>query len=492
MTGDRDDALLDCLAAGADDYVRSADGPDTLRGARPRPDPPQAVARREPPHPRGADAPRAGRGRANAPPGSSPRPAPRWSRSWSGATASWRRSAARSRTTCAARCRSSAASPRPCWTRTRNRCTRRRRPPHRAHPRGRRADGRPGRVAADPGPRQPRRPAPPAVRPDRDGLAGHRARSRPATRAARSTSRSHRGMTADADEGLVRVILENLINNAFKFTRKVEKPVIEVGWTGPGDDPRFYIRDNGAGFPAGKADRAVPAVRPAAQRRRLPRHRHRPDHRAPRGGTPRRRDLGRGRGRPRRDLLVHPPAGPPLTLGSLIRRSSPAAERGGPTPATCPDRAWSRPASQAAGVVRLRMPPLPPRAWPRSDPKGARCPTSGISGSPGRRPAQLQGSWGLATDFDPGFPVVVRAILADGPASWKLGHRPRPGPRFDRNHPRECGREGVWCYWTVMVPFGARVQVTARDVVVAAPVRQRARTPWPAAFGCQDSWQVWK
>ncbi|MFI5493676.1 response regulator [Actinoplanes sp. NPDC051859] len=60
-------------------------------------------------------------------------------------------------------------------------------------------------------------------------------------------------MTADGDEGLVRVILENLINNAAKFTRKVEKPVIEIGWNGPGEDPHYHVRDNGAGFPAGKA-----------------------------------------------------------------------------------------------------------------------------------------------------------------------------------------------------------------------------------------------
>ncbi|MEV8503372.1 response regulator [Actinoplanes sp. NPDC051475] len=60
-------------------------------------------------------------------------------------------------------------------------------------------------------------------------------------------------MSADADEGLVRVILENLINNAAKFTRKVEKPAIEIGWSGPGEEPRYHIRDNGAGFPAGKA-----------------------------------------------------------------------------------------------------------------------------------------------------------------------------------------------------------------------------------------------
>ncbi|WIM93683.1 response regulator [Actinoplanes oblitus] len=56
-------------------------------------------------------------------------------------------------------------------------------------------------------------------------------------------------MTADADEGLVRVILENLVNNAVKFTRKIEHPVVTVGF----DQGRFFVRDNGAGFPAGKA-----------------------------------------------------------------------------------------------------------------------------------------------------------------------------------------------------------------------------------------------
>jgi two-component system NtrC family sensor kinase len=62
----------------------------------------------------------------------------------------------------------------------------------------------------------------------------------------------HEGMSANADEGLVRVILENLINNAWKFSRKVGDPRIEVGWTGAGDT-RYFIRDNGAGFPAGKS-----------------------------------------------------------------------------------------------------------------------------------------------------------------------------------------------------------------------------------------------
>jgi DNA-binding response OmpR family regulator len=57
------------------------------------------------------------------------------------------------------------------------------------------------------------------------------------------------GMTADADEGLVRVILENLINNAVKFTGKIDDPAVRIG----ADNGRFFVRDNGAGFPDGKA-----------------------------------------------------------------------------------------------------------------------------------------------------------------------------------------------------------------------------------------------
>ena len=54
------------------------------------------------------------------------------------------------------------------------------------------------------------------------------------------------GMDADADPKLIQVALENLLNNAAKFSSKVAAPVIEFG-----HDPEqnaFFIRDNGAGF----------------------------------------------------------------------------------------------------------------------------------------------------------------------------------------------------------------------------------------------------
>jgi light-regulated signal transduction histidine kinase (bacteriophytochrome) len=56
------------------------------------------------------------------------------------------------------------------------------------------------------------------------------------------------GMTAYADSRLLRVVLENLLGNAWKFTAKTELARIEVGTTVRDGASAFHVRDNGAGF----------------------------------------------------------------------------------------------------------------------------------------------------------------------------------------------------------------------------------------------------
>ena len=55
------------------------------------------------------------------------------------------------------------------------------------------------------------------------------------------------GMAAEGDEALLRIAIENLFRNAWKFTSKRERARIEAGWA-PGDSPVYFVRDNGAGF----------------------------------------------------------------------------------------------------------------------------------------------------------------------------------------------------------------------------------------------------
>jgi two-component system, NtrC family, sensor kinase len=58
----------------------------------------------------------------------------------------------------------------------------------------------------------------------------------------------HDRMVVDADVGLMKIVMENLLGNAWKFTAKVESPCIDVGVTGGGSTDAFFVRDNGAGF----------------------------------------------------------------------------------------------------------------------------------------------------------------------------------------------------------------------------------------------------
>jgi light-regulated signal transduction histidine kinase (bacteriophytochrome) len=57
------------------------------------------------------------------------------------------------------------------------------------------------------------------------------------------------GLTATGDPQLVRLALQNLIENAWKFTSRRAQASIEVGPTKDASGaPAFYVRDNGAGY----------------------------------------------------------------------------------------------------------------------------------------------------------------------------------------------------------------------------------------------------
>ncbi len=55
-------------------------------------------------------------------------------------------------------------------------------------------------------------------------------------------------LVVEADSGLMRVALDNLLGNAWKFTAKVSEPRIEVGVDRQQGVSVFFVRDNGAGF----------------------------------------------------------------------------------------------------------------------------------------------------------------------------------------------------------------------------------------------------
>ncbi|MBI5505907.1 MAG: hypothetical protein HY899_14010 [Deltaproteobacteria bacterium] len=56
------------------------------------------------------------------------------------------------------------------------------------------------------------------------------------------------GMHASCDGALVRVLLENLLGNAFKFTRKTARARIEFGFEQHDSGRVYVVRDNGVGF----------------------------------------------------------------------------------------------------------------------------------------------------------------------------------------------------------------------------------------------------
>jgi signal transduction histidine kinase len=64
-----------------------------------------------------------------------------------------------------------------------------------------------------------------------------------------------RALKAAGDKRLIKVVLENLLGNAWKYTQKNEEAVIEFGSTVVNGEKAFFVRDNGVGFPMAQAGR---------------------------------------------------------------------------------------------------------------------------------------------------------------------------------------------------------------------------------------------
>ena len=63
------------------------------------------------------------------------------------------------------------------------------------------------------------------------------------------------GITVQGDRALVQIAMQNLLENAWKFTSKTENPVIRVGAEQRDGKTICYVADNGVGFDMAYADR---------------------------------------------------------------------------------------------------------------------------------------------------------------------------------------------------------------------------------------------
>ena len=63
------------------------------------------------------------------------------------------------------------------------------------------------------------------------------------------------GLATKGDAHLLRVALENLLGNAWKFTQKQPSARIEFGYAETNGQSAYFVRDNGVGFDMAYADK---------------------------------------------------------------------------------------------------------------------------------------------------------------------------------------------------------------------------------------------
>jgi signal transduction histidine kinase len=78
------------------------------------------------------------------------------------------------------------------------------------------------------------------------------------------------GVVVTGDGQLLRIALENLLQNAWKFSGKEPSARIEFGLTQTASEPTYFVRDNGAGFDMTYADRLFGPFQRLHQQREFP------------------------------------------------------------------------------------------------------------------------------------------------------------------------------------------------------------------------------
>ena len=63
------------------------------------------------------------------------------------------------------------------------------------------------------------------------------------------------GLTAQGDARLLRIVMDNLLGNAWKYTSKHPRACIEFGYAQNSDQSTYFVRDDGAGFDMTYADK---------------------------------------------------------------------------------------------------------------------------------------------------------------------------------------------------------------------------------------------